>query len=164
MKGSIMIKSGDQLPEIGFKIMGDNGPEEMTYEALFKDKTTVIFSLPGAFTPTCSAKHLPGFIEHADALKAKGVDLIACVAVNDAFVMDAWGKSQGAEDKVLMLADGSAAWTKEIGLELDLTAAGFGVRGQRFAMIIKNGIVHDLAVEEGGAFNVSSAESVLAKL
>lgn len=144
--------------------MGANGPEDVTANDLFAGKKVVIFSLPGAFTPTCSAKHLPGFVAQAEALKEKGVDTIACVAVNDAFVMDAWGKAHNADDKVMMLADGSAKWTKDVGLELDLVAAGMGVRGQRFAMIIDDGVLTDLAVEEGGAFDVSSAESVLGRL
>ncbi|WP_420549037.1 peroxiredoxin [Curvivirga sp.] len=159
-----MINVGDKLPEVGFKVMGSNGPEALSAQDLFAGKKVVIFSLPGAFTPTCSAKHLPGFVANFDALKAKGVDTIGCVAVNDAFVMDAWGKAQEVGDKVTMLADGSAEWSKAVGLELDLVAAGMGVRGQRFAMIIEDGVLKDLAVEEGGAFDVSSAESVLSRL
>ncbi len=159
-----MIKVGDKLPDTGFKMMGENGPEDVAAADLFGGKKVVLFSVPGAFTPTCSAKHVPGFVEHYAAIKAKGVDTIACVAVNDAFVMGAWGKDQGVGDKVLMLADGSAAWSTEIGLELDLVAAGLGVRGQRFAMIVDDGVVSHLAVEEGGAFDVSSAESILKAL
>uniref|UniRef100_UPI0038B287A5 peroxiredoxin n=1 Tax=Curvivirga aplysinae TaxID=2529852 RepID=UPI0038B287A5 len=160
----MMINVGDKLPEVGFKVMGSNGPEALSAQDLFAGKKVVLFSLPGAFTPTCSAKHLPGFVANFDALKAKGVDTIGCVAVNDAFVMDAWGKAQEVGDKVMMLADGSAEWSKAVGLELDLVAAGMGVRGQRFAMIIEDGVLKDLAVEEGGAFDVSSAESVLSRL
>lgn len=159
-----MIKVGDKLPEVGFKVMGENGPEAMEAGALFGGKKVVIFSVPGAFTPTCSAKHLPGFVEKAAEIKSKGVDTIACVAVNDAFVMDAWGKDQSAGDKVVMLADGSADWTKAVGLELDLMGAGLGLRGQRFALIADDGVVTHLAVEEGGAFEVSSAEAILAAL
>jgi len=159
-----MINVGDKLPAVGFKVMGANGPEAVSSEDLFAGKKVVLFSLPGAFTPTCSAKHLPGFVANYDALKAKGVDTIGCVAVNDAFVMDAWGKSQEVGDKVMMLADGSADWSKAVGLELDLVAAGMGVRGQRFAMIIEDGVLKDLAVEEGATFDVSSAESVLTRL
>ena len=159
-----MIKVGDKLPAVGFKVMGDNGPEEMSADALFGGKKVVLFSVPGAFTPTCSAKHLPGFVEKEAEIKGKGVDTIACVAVNDAFVMDAWGKDQSAGDKVVMLADGSADWTKAVGLELDLMGAGLGLRGQRFALIAEDGVVTHLAVEEGGAFEVSSAESILAAL
>lgn len=159
-----MIKVGDKLPDIGFKAMGENGPEDLSAADLFNSKKVVLFSVPGAFTPTCSAKHLPGFVEQAAAIKAKGVDTIACVAVNDAFVMDAWGKSQGAQGTVQMLADGSGDWTRALGLELDLNAAGLGLRGQRFAMIVDNGTVTHLAVEEGGAFEVSSAEKILEAL
>lgn len=159
-----MIKVGDKLPNIGFKKMGDNGPEPVDADNLFKGKKVVLFSVPGAFTPTCSAKHLPGFVEQADAIKAKGVDTIACVAVNDAFVMGAWGKDQKVGDKVEMLADGSGDWTNALGLDLDLTAAGLGKRGQRFAMIVEDGTVSHLAVEEGGAFEVSSAEKILENL
>lgn len=159
-----MIKVGDKLPNVGFKAMGDNGPEPVEADDLFKGKKVVLFSVPGAFTPTCSAKHLPGFVEKADEIKAKGVDTIACVAVNDPFVMGAWGKDQSVGDKVVMLADGSGDWTKAVGLELDLTAAGLGLRGQRFAMVVDDGVVSHLAVEEGGAFEVSSAEKVLEAL
>ena len=159
-----MISVGDKLPTDGLKTMGADGPEDVDVGAMTAGKKVVIFSVPGAFTPTCSAKHLPGFIEHADALKAKGVDAIGCLAVNDAFVMGAWGESQGAADKVTMLADGSGDFTKALGLELDLVAAGLGMRGQRFALIAEDGVVSHLAVEEGGAFDVSSAESILAQL
>ncbi|RED54359.1 peroxiredoxin [Aestuariispira insulae] len=159
-----MVKVGDKISDVGFKVMGADGPQDMSASDLFDGKKVVVFSVPGAFTPTCSAKHLPGFIEQHDALKSKGVDTIACVAVNDAFVMDAWGKSQGAGDKVVMLADGSGDWTKSVDLELDLTAAGLGKRGQRFAMIVDNGTISHLAVEEGGAFDVSSAEKILEAL
>ena len=156
-----MIKIGDELPEIGFKFMGANGPEDIGAADLFSGKKVVLFSLPGAFTPTCSAKHLPGFVKNATAIKAKGVDTIGCVAVNDAFVMDAWGRDQNVDDKVMMLADGAAKWSDEIGLGIDLTAAGMGKRGRRFAMIVDNGVVSHLAVEEAGAFDVSSAEAIL---
>ncbi|WP_259780975.1 peroxiredoxin [Aestuariispira ectoiniformans] len=159
-----MIKVGDKLPDIGFKTMGENGPEPVSAEDLFKGKKVVLFSVPGAFTPTCSAKHLPGFVEKSGDIKAKGVDTIACVAVNDAFVMGAWGKDQNVGDNVVMLADGSGEWTSALGLELDLNAAGLGMRGQRFAMIVDDGTVTHLAVEEGGAFDVSSAEKILAAL
>jgi len=124
----------------------------------------VLFGVPGAFTPTCSAKHLPGFVEHAAALKAKGVDAVACMAVNDAFVMGAWGKDQGITDQVTMVADGSAAFTKAMGLEFDLTERGLGVRCQRFALVAKDGKVTHVAVEAPGAFEVSKAEAVLAAL
>ncbi|HET9018886.1 MAG TPA: peroxiredoxin, partial [Acetobacteraceae bacterium] len=117
-----------------------------------------------AFTPTCSAKHMPGFVEHADEIRAKGVDTIACMAVNDAFVMGAWGKDQGVDDKILMLADGSGAFTKALGLELDLVARGLGVRSQRFALVAQDGKVTHLAVEQPGGFDVSRAEAVLGAL
>jgi peroxiredoxin (alkyl hydroperoxide reductase subunit C) len=140
------------------------GPKEVTTEELFGGRTVVLFGVPGAFTPTCSAKHLPGFVAQAGALKAKGVDAIACMAVNDVFVMGAWGKDQGVGESVIMLADGSAAFTKALGLELDLTARGLGIRCQRFALVAKDGAVTHLAVEAPGAFEVSSAEAVLAAL
>ena len=158
------IAVGDKIPAVNLKTMGENGPEDVDSAAYFGGKKVVIFSVPGAFTPTCSAKHLPGFVEHADAIKGKGVDAIGCLAVNDAFVMGAWGDSQNAGGKVDMLADGSAAFTMALGLELDLVAAGLGMRGQRFALIVEDGTVTDVAVEEGGAFEVSSAEAVMAKL
>lgn len=159
-----MISVGDKLPTEGLKTMGADGPEDVDFSAMTAGKKVVIFSLPGAFTPTCSAKHLPGFVQHTDAIKAKGVDAIGCLAVNDAFVMGAWGDAQGADGKVTMLADGSGIFTKALGLELDLVAAGLGMRGQRFALIAEDGVVTHLAVEEGGTFDVSSAESILAKL
>lgn len=123
-----------------------------------------MFSVPGAFTPTCSAQHLPGFVDNADALKAKGVDTIACMAVNDAFVMDAWGKDRGVGDKIVMLGDGNADFTKKLGLELDASKFGLGTRGQRFSMLVDNGVVSKLNVEEGGAFEKSKAEVMLEQL
>ena len=158
------IKTGDKIPAVNLKKMGPNGPEDVDAASYFGGKKVVLFSVPGAFTPTCSAKHLPGFVSHADEIKAKGVDAIACLAVNDAFVMGAWGDDQKADGKVDMLADGSAAFTTALGLELDLVAAGLGVRGQRFAMIVDDGTVTHLAVEAPGAFEVSSAEAILKAL
>jgi len=158
------IQVGEKIPSIAMKTMGDNGPEDVDPASYFGGRKVVLFSVPGAFTPTCSAKHLPGFVQNADAIKAKGVDAIGCMAVNDAFVMGAWGKDQGADGKVDMLADGSAAFVKALGLELDLEAAGLGMRGQRFAMVVDDGTVTHLAVEEGGAFDVSSAEKVMENL
>jgi peroxiredoxin (alkyl hydroperoxide reductase subunit C) len=140
------------------------GPKEVSTDDLFKGKKVVMFAVPGAFTPTCSAKHLPGFVQNADSMKAKGVDSVVCVAVNDAFVMGAWGKEQGAGDKVVMVADGSAALTKALGLELDLTARGMGVRSQRYALVAEDGKVTHLAVEAPGGFEVSKAESILAAI
>ncbi|WP_027283568.1 peroxiredoxin [Rubritepida flocculans] len=158
------IKVGDRIPSAKLMQATAEGPKEVTTEEFFGGRTVVLFGVPGAFTPTCSAKHLPGFVAQADALKAKGVDAIACMAVNDVFVMGAWGKDQGVGEKVIMLADGSAAFTKALGLELDLTARGLGVRSQRFALVAKDGVVTHLAVEAPGAFEVSSAEAVLAAL
>lgn len=158
------IKEGDKVPSVGLKKLGENGPEDVDPATYFGGRKVVLFSVPGAFTPTCSAKHLPGFVAHADAIKAKGVDAIACLAVNDAFVMGAWGKDQSADGKVDMLADGSGAFTTDMGLELDLVGAGLGMRGKRFAMIVEDGTVTHLAVEEPGAFEVSSAEAIMAKL
>jgi peroxiredoxin len=158
------IQVGDKIPDATLYRMTADGPAPITTEELFSGKKVVLFALPGAFTPTCSAKHLPGFIRQADELKAKGVDTIACMAVNDAFVMDAWGKDQGADDKVMMLADGSAELTEAMGLELDLTGRGFGVRSDRYAMVVEDGKVTKLNREEPGAFEVSSAEKILEDL
>ena len=144
--------------------MGENGPTEVSTEEFFTGKKVALFSVPGAFTPTCSVQHLPGFIEHADAIKAKGVDAIACIAVNDIFVMDAWGKDRGAGDKVVMIADGNADFTKKLGLELDATKFGLGTRGQRFSMIVEDCTVSKLNIEEAGAFEVSKAEVILNQL
>ncbi len=158
------IAVGDRMPSGEFGVMGADGPEKVTTDALLSGKKVVLFSVPGAFTPTCSAKHLPGFIDHADAFHAKGVDTIACLAVNDVFVMSAWGQSAGVGDKVLMLADGNGTYTKALGLELDGTGFGLGTRGQRFSLIVDNGVVTALNIEPAGAFGVSSAESALAQL
>jgi len=158
------LKVGDKIPDGTFMQMTDSGPQPVTTADLFNGKKVVVFALPGAFTPTCSAKHLPGFVEQADAIKAKGVDSIACLSVNDAFVMGAWGKDQKVGDKVLMLADGSAAFTKAAGLVLDLTERGMGVRSQRYSMIVDNGVVTDINVEQGPSFEVSNAETILAHL
>ncbi|MBL6458944.1 peroxiredoxin [Belnapia sp. T6] len=158
------IQVGDSIPAAKLMQGTAEGPKEVSTEELFGGKTVVLFGVPGAFTPTCSAKHLPGFVTQYDALKAKGADVVACMAVNDAFVMGAWGKDQGVGDKVMMLADGSADFTKKLGLELDLTARGLGVRSQRFALIAKNGKVTHVVVEAPGAFEVSKAEAVLAAL
>ncbi len=158
------IQVGERIPSATLYQMTENGPEAITTDEIFKGKKVVLFALPGAFTPTCSAKHLPGFVGKADEIKAKGVDTIACLSVNDAFVMGAWGKDQGAGDKVLMLADGSAELTKAMGLELDLTPRGLGVRSDRYAMIVEDGEVTLLNREAPRAFDVSSAETVLAAL
>ena len=158
------IKVGDQIPSMKLMMGTPEGPKETSTDEIFKGKKVVLFAVPGAFTPTCSAKHLPGFVQDADAIKAKGVDTIACIAVNDVFVMGAWAKDQGVGDKVLMLADGSAAFTKALGLELDLVARGLGVRSQRYALIADDGKVTHLAVEAPGGFDVSRAEAILAAL
>jgi peroxiredoxin (alkyl hydroperoxide reductase subunit C) len=158
------IQVGDRIPSVTLHHMTEDGPAAITTDEIFKGKKVVLFALPGAFTPTCSAKHVPGFVEKADEIKAKGVDTIACLSVNDAFVMGAWGKDQNVGDKVLMLADGSAALTKALGLELDLSERGLGLRSDRYAMIVEDGEVKMLAREEPGAFEVSSAEAVLEAL
>jgi len=156
-----MIKVGDKLPAAKLKSRSQGETKDLTTDDIFAGKKVALFSVPGAFTPTCSAKHLPGYVENADALRAKGVDTVACLAVNDAFVMEAWGKDQKTGDKVLMLADGSADFSKALGLELDLTANGMGVRGKRFSMLVENGVVKTLNVEKPGAFEVSDAGTML---
>ncbi len=159
-----MIKVGDQIPSMKLMKATAEGPKEVSTDEIFKGRKVVLFAVPGAFTPTCSAKHLPGFVQNAEALKGKGVDEVACIAVNDAFVMGAWAKDQGADGKVTMLADGSAAFTKALGLELDLVGRGMGVRSQRYAMVAEDGKVTHLAVEAPGGFDVSRAEAVMAAL
>ncbi len=157
------IKVGDKIPEATLAVMGEQGPAPVKSGELFAGKKVVMFGLPGAFTPTCSAQHLPGFVQQAAALKAKGVDEIVCHAVNDVFVMAAWGKDQNAAD-VVMLADGSADLTQAMGIELDLTERGLGVRCLRYSLIAEDGVVTALNIEEGGAFEVSSAEKILEQL
>jgi glutaredoxin/glutathione-dependent peroxiredoxin len=158
------IKAGEKMPDGFFTRMTKDGPQKITTEQLFAGKTVVFFSVPGAFTPTCDAKHLPGFVELADQILAKGVDTIACTAVNDVFVMNAWGKHGGVGEKILMLADGNGAYAKALGLELDGSKFGMGTRGQRFALIVKNGIASTVDVEAPGEFKVSSADYVLKQL
>jgi glutaredoxin/glutathione-dependent peroxiredoxin len=158
------IKAGDKMPEGAFTRMTKDGPQKLTTEVLFAGKTVVLFSVPGAFTPTCDAKHLPGFVERADEIKAKGVDTIACMAVNDVFVMNAWGKQGGVGDKILMLADGNGTYAKALGLEMDGSKFGMGMRGQRFALIVKNGIATQVDIEAPGEFKVSAADYVLKQL
>jgi peroxiredoxin len=155
------IKTGDKIPATTFTHMVDGKPSPITSDELFNGKTVAIFALPGAFTPTCSAKHVPGFVQNFDAFKSKGVDAIACVSVNDAFVMGAWGKDQGAGDKVMMLADGNGDFTRAVGLEFDASKFGMGKRSQRYSMLVKDGVVKSLNVEEPGAYDVSSAEHML---
>ena len=158
------IKVGDRIPSASLKHMTADGMQTITTDQLFKGKKVVLFALPGAFTPTCSAKHLPGFVQNADTIKGKGVDTIACLSVNDAFVMNAWGKDQKAGDKVHMLADGNGDFTKAMGLEMDGSRFGMGQRSQRYAMVVQDGVVKALNIEAPGAFEVSSAESILKAL
>jgi peroxiredoxin len=163
--GEIMtIKVGDKVPTATLMEKQEGGPKPIKTDDLFAGKKVVLFALPGAFTPTCSAKHLPGFVQNSDAIKQKGVDVIACMSVNDAFVMGAWGEQQGAGGKVMMLADGNGEFTKALGLELDATRFGMGHRSQRFSMVVDNGVVKELNIEEPGAFSVSSAEHVMKQI
>jgi peroxiredoxin len=157
------IKIGDRIPSATLNTLKD-GVQAVRSEDLFKGKTVVLFSVPGAFTPTCSAKHLPGYVDKLAEFKAKGVDTVACMAVNDAFVMDAWAKSQNAPAEIVMLADGNGNFAKSMGLEMDATAYGMGMRSKRFALVAKDGVVTHLHVEAPGEFKVSSAEAVLAVL
>ena len=158
------IKVGDKVPAVTFRTMTADGPKELTSDEVFGGKLVALFALPGAFTPTCSAKHLPGYVQQADAIKAKGADTVACVSVNDAFVMGAWGADQGTGDKVLMLADGSAAFANAVGLEMDGTARGMGIRSQRYSMVVEDGVVTALNVEEPGKFEVSDADTMLSQV
>ena len=155
------IKAGDRIPSATLMEMQDGKPAPVSTDAFFAGKKVALFALPGAFTPTCSAKHVPGFVQNYDALKAKGVDAIACLSVNDAFVMGAWGKDQKSDGKVHMLADGNGDFTRGEGLEMDGTKFGMGKRSQRYSMIVDNGVVASLNVEAAGAFEVSSAEYLL---
>ena len=158
------IKAGDRVPDVKVKEMGDGGPKDVSIAELTKGKKVVLFAVPGAFTPTCSMKHLPGFVEKAGELRAKGVQEVVCLSVNDAFVMGAWGKDQGAAGKVRMLADGNGEFAKAIGLELDASGFGMGKRSQRYALIVNDCKVEHVLVEPGPGLNASSAESVLQKL
>src|SRR5690606_35487525 len=155
------IKAGDRMPNGVFAVMTDSGPGAMSTDELFKGKRVVLVSVPGAFTPTCSMNHLPGFVQHADEIKAKGVDTIACMAVNDVFVMDAWGKDRNVNGKVLMLADGNGEYTRALGLEMDGTKFCLGMRVQGFALVVNVGVLEHAAVEEPGNFEVSKAEAIL---
>jgi peroxiredoxin len=158
------IKVGDTMPAGTFKQMTKDGPQNLTSEQLFQGTTVVVFSVPGAFTPTCDAKHLPGFVQQADAIKGKGVDTVACMAVNDVFVMNAWGKNSNVGDKVLMLADGNGDYARALGLEMDGKGFGMGMRGQRFSVLVKDGVARQVNVEAPGEFKVSTAEHVLGQL
>ena len=158
------IKEGDKLPDATFMTYGPEGPRPITTDEVFKGKRVALLAVPGAFTPTCSAKHLPGFKEKAADLRGKGIDAIACVSVNDVFVMKAWGADQGVGEDIIMLADGNGAFTKDIGLDMDASKFGMGPRSQRYSMIVNDGVVEKLNVEEGGEFRVSSADYMLAGL
>ncbi|HZC15473.1 MAG TPA: peroxiredoxin [Caulobacteraceae bacterium] len=158
------IKVGDKLPEAKFMTPGADGPAPITSDEVFMGRRVALFAVPGAFTPTCSARHLPGYKQHTADLKAKGVDAIACVSVNDVFVMKAWAADQGIGGDILMLADGSGDFTRAIGLEMDASRFGMGSRSQRYSMIVKDGVVEQLNVEQGGEFRVSSAEYLLEHL
>jgi len=154
------IQTGDKIPACTLKTMGTEGPTDITTDEIFSGKKVVLFAVPGAFTPGCSITHVPGFVVNADKIKAKGVDSIVCMSVNDAFVMGAWGKDQNA-DELLMLADGNGEFTSMLGLELDGTGFGMGKRSQRFAMIVEDGTVTQLNVEPGAGVDVSSAETIM---
>jgi glutaredoxin/glutathione-dependent peroxiredoxin len=158
------IKAGERMPSGTLKTMTKEGPQDVKTDDVFKGKKVVLFSVPGAFTPTCDAKHLPGFVEKAGELKSKGVDTIACMAVNDVFVMNAWGKHSNVGDKIVMLADGNGDYARALGLEMDGRGFGLGMRGQRFAIVVKDGVAEKVLVEAPREFKVSSAENVLAQL
>ena len=159
------IKVGDKIPEATFKVLTDDGPADKTTSDVFSGKKVVVFAVPGAYTPTCNALHVPNFLGHLDALKGKGVDTVACVAVNDPFVLNEWAKSTAAQGKILFLSDGNGDFTKAIGLEFDATAAGLGIRSQRYAMLVDDGVVTVLNVEEvPKTVEASSAENILAAL
>lgn len=158
------IKVGDRIPSVTFAKATENGPEGVTSDEFFAGRKVALFSVPGAFTPTCSAKHLPGFKEKSEELKAKGVDSIVCVSVNDVFVMKAWGKDQGIDGEVLLIADGNGDFTKAIGLDFDGSKFGMGPRSQRYSLVAKDGVVTQLHVEDAGQFKVSSAEYLLEQL
>ena len=158
------IKVGDRMPSGTLKTMTKDGPKDVSTDDLFQGKKVVLFSVPGAFTPTCDAKHLPGFVQLADQIRAKGVDTIACMAVNDVFVMNAWGKASSVGDKVVMLADGNGDYARALGLELDASKFGMGTRGKRFALVIDDGALKSVNIEEAGQFKVSAAEYILGVL
>ena len=158
------IQVGDKIPNITISTMTEDGPVDISTDEIFGGKKVVMFALPGAFTPTCSAAHVPGYVVHNDAIKAKGVDTIACLSVNDAFVMGAWGEAQNVENNILMLGDGSASLTQALDLELDLTERNFGIRSQRYALIAEDGVVTHLNVEPAGGLEVSDAETILGLL
>jgi peroxiredoxin len=158
------IKVGDKIPSVTLRYLTPEGVQATSSEEFFKGKRVAVFGLPGAYTRTCSSRHLPGYVQNAETLKQKGIDAIACVSVNDAFVMDAWGKEHGAPGKVVMLGDGSCDFTEAIGLTVDRRSAGMGMRSQRYSMVVVNGVIKELNVEPSGEYGVSSAEAMLAKL
>jgi len=158
------IKSGERMPSGTLKTMTADGAKDVKTDELFHGKKVVLFSVPGAFTPTCDAKHLPGFVQLTDQIKAKGVDAVACMSVNDVFVMNAWGKASGVAGKVLMLADGNGDYARALGLELDGRGFGLGMRGQRFAILVDDGVARQVNIEAPGEFKVSTAEHVLSQL
>jgi len=164
MEKTMSINVGDRMPEGSFAVMTSDGPATVSTEELFAGDKVVLFAVPGAFTPTCSMQHLPGYVEKADAILGKGVDTIACLSVNDVFVMDAWGKNQNVGDNVLMLADGNGDYANALGLALDASDFGMGQRGQRFAIIVDDGVASGVFVEGPGEFKVSAAEAVLENL
>jgi peroxiredoxin len=155
------IKVGDRMPQGKFKVMGESGPKDLTSDELFRGKRVVLFSVPGAFTPTCDARHLPGYVDKSEELRGKGIDTIACMAVNDVFVMNAWGKASNCAGKVLMLADGNGEYARALGLELDARGFGMGARGQRYSLLVEDGVVREANIEAPGKFEVSSAEHIL---
>lgn len=158
------IKVGDKIPSVTVRFLTAEGMQSVSSDEFFAGKRVAVFGLPGAYTRTCSSRHLPGYVTNAEALKKKGIDAVACVSVNDAFVMDAWGKDHGAPGKVVMLGDGSAELTEALGLSIDRTSAGMGIRSQRYSMIVDNGVVTALNIEPSGEYGVSSAEAMLEKL
>lgn len=158
------IKVGDKLPNAEFATMTGDGQQKLSTDTIFAGRKVVLFAVPGAFTPTCSMNHLPGFVQNVAAIKAKGVDTVACVSVNDVFVMDAWGKASGTNGNILMLADGNGDFARAIGLEFDLVQAGLGKRSKRYSMIVDNGVVKALNVEDKPGVNVSGADTILEQL
>lgn len=158
------IKPGERLPKADFNIITADGAQKLSTDNIFTGRKVVLFAVPGAFTPTCSMNHFPGFLKAVDAIKAKGVDTVACTAVNDAYVMNAWSKASGNDGQILMLADGAAAFATALGLDVDLTANGMGHRSRRYSMIVDNGVVKTLNVEEKSGVNVSGAETILEQL
>ncbi|MDH3281852.1 MAG: peroxiredoxin [Gammaproteobacteria bacterium] len=158
------IQVGDRIPPSTVMYMKKDGPASLTTDKLFKGRKVAMFGLPGAFTPTCSAAHLPGYVARADKLLAKGIDRIVCISVNDAFVMDAWGRQHNVDDNVMMAADGNAEFTKAIGLDVDLTERGMGIRSQRYSMLVEDGMITQLNIEAPGKFEVSDADTLLASL